>query len=71
MQTTQTTPKLLTVNQFVQLYSVSRSTLYRLLSAGELKSRKVGSRTYIATQDADDWINNLPSGVTEKAVSEF
>ena len=60
----QQTPELLTVADFVQRFRVSRTALYRLLSAGDIKARKVGRRTMIARADAENWLASLPAAKT-------
>ncbi len=51
-----------TVNEALQALGISRNTLYRAIAAGELKTRKIGSRTIILVVDLDDWVSRLPLG---------
>lgn len=40
---------------------ISRSMLYREISAGRLRSRKVGRRTIVLDADLTEWLEALPS----------
>lgn len=53
-------PELLTIQDFVERFRVSRTTTYRLLALGKLQARKVGRRTMIARADAETWLEALP-----------
>ena len=53
-------PELLTVADFCTRYSISRTSLYREVSAKRLKLRKFGAATRIARADAEAWAANLP-----------
>jgi len=54
-------PELLTIQDFIDQFRVSRSSIYRLLAAGGLKARKVGRRTMIVRVDAENWVASLPT----------
>ena len=54
------TLELLTVADFCNRYSISRTSLYREVNAGRLSLRKFGSATRIARADAEEWAANLP-----------
>ncbi|MGF7172220.1 excisionase family DNA binding protein [Sphingobium xanthum] len=47
MQTKTLNPIAYSIREAVQVSSLSRSTLYNAISAGQLKARKVGGRTLI------------------------
>ncbi|SDG18744.1 helix-turn-helix transcriptional regulator [Pelagibacterium luteolum] len=51
---------LYTVNDFLSEFSVSRWTFYRLVNSGELKAKKMGSRTVVTAADAQAWLDSLP-----------
>lgn len=55
-----TTPELMTIRDFCQRYSVSRTTLYREIAAGRLARRKLGACSRIAFADAQAWAAQLP-----------
>ncbi len=57
-------PELLTVNDFVTRFRVSRTATYRLFASGELKAKKVGRRTMISRSDAERWLESLPSATS-------
>jgi excisionase family DNA binding protein len=52
---------LLSIRQFCEEYSVSRSSAYRLLCEGELRAVKVGKLTRIRHEDAEAWAAKLQS----------
>jgi len=49
-------PRLLTIPDFVSIYRISRTAVYREIAADRLQITKVGKRTYIATDDAETWL---------------
>lgn len=64
------TPELMSMKEFLQHYSIGRTTAYRECAAGRLKVRKLGSATKIARADAEEWASNLPllrEGASEAA----
>ncbi len=44
-----------TLREFCEVYATSRSQAYVEIAAGRLRVRKVGRRTLIDTDDAEDW----------------
>lgn len=63
MNATSTQPKrAYTVAQFCQEFSVSKSSFYRMIKDGELKTKKRGHRTLIRAEDAEAWLDSLPDG---------
>lgn len=53
-------PRALSIDQFVARYHVCRTLVYQLFGRGELRPRKVGSKTLIDFNEAENWWNNLP-----------
>ena len=51
------TQKLFTVNQAGQYLNVSKSTIYHLITTGQLKTVKILSSTRITIDELDDFIN--------------
>jgi hypothetical protein len=51
------------VEEFATAYHIGRSSVFEEIKSGRLKARKVGNRTIITNQDADDWRQNLPLAV--------
>ena len=49
------------VHEFSKLYGVGRTTTYEELKAGRLRGRKIGKRTIITKNDAEDWLRRLPA----------
>lgn len=56
--------KLLTIADFMALYRVSRSTVYRLFAKGSLTPVKIGSATRIHSDEAANWLAGLMAGRT-------
>lgn len=52
--------ELLTVNDFMKKYSISRTQTYRLVNRGEIPLLKMGSASRIRREDAENWAANLP-----------
>jgi excisionase family DNA binding protein len=48
--------RLLSITDFVRIFRVSRSTTYREINDGRLTLIKIGSRSFIATEDAEKWL---------------
>ena len=48
------------VEEFCEIYDIGRSTAYNEIREGRLKARKVGKRTIIGDEDAEDWFSKLP-----------
>lgn len=51
--------RLISLNQFCRDYHVSRATVYRKLSTGELRAVKVGARTCVPVEEAERWFTSL------------
>jgi len=54
--------QLMTIEDFIAEYSVSRSVFYSEIKKNALVATKLGARTYIKRQDADDWMDKLGKG---------
>jgi len=61
------TPELMTVAHFCDRYSIGKTSFYREVNAGRLKTRKFGAATRIARADAETWAENLPYSEGEAA----
>jgi len=57
------TKKLLSRADFEHEYGPRKQKFYNLINSGDLKAVKIGSRTYVRRQDADEWAKNLKSFV--------
>lgn len=51
--------ELLSIEEFMTIYSQKRNTTYSEIKKGKLLVRKIGSRTYIRKTDAQAWMNSL------------
>ncbi|MEP9386159.1 helix-turn-helix domain-containing protein [Mesorhizobium sp. KR9-304] len=50
----------LSVKEFCAWAGISRSTLYNMIAAHEIRVRKVGNRTVVLCRDALAWLEALP-----------
>lgn len=50
-----------TITEFCQLYSIGRTKAYEEIKSGRLQIRKIGKRTIITAEAAQEWLANLPS----------
>ena len=50
----------LSIREFSQVYGPGRTRVYEELKSGRLRGRKVGRRTIITQDDAEDWLRRLP-----------
>lgn len=53
-------PELMKVPDFLDLYSIGRSSFYREVAANRIRIRKFGTATRIARADAEAWAASLP-----------
>ncbi len=51
--------KLMSIRDFAERYSLSRSTVYRLEERGEINFLKIGRSTRISTEVAEQWFQSL------------
>jgi hypothetical protein len=50
----------MSVTTFGETYDIGRTKTYEEINAGRLKARKVGRRTIITAEDAEEWLSLLP-----------
>jgi excisionase family DNA binding protein len=50
----------MTIDEFCETYSLGRTKAYAELRSGRLRGRKVGKRTIISEDDAEEWLTRLP-----------
>lgn len=50
---------LITIAEFIQIYRISRSTVYRLKDAGKIEFLHVGRAVRIRREDAERWFATL------------
>ncbi|HEY5126774.1 MAG TPA: helix-turn-helix domain-containing protein [Bradyrhizobium sp.] len=50
----------MSVAEFCERYGPGRTTAYQEIQAGRLRARKVGRRTIITEDDAEEWLQQLP-----------
>ena len=49
------------VAEFLRIYSMRRTSLYRAVNAGQIRITKIGRSSRIAKADAEAWANRLPT----------
>jgi len=55
-------PELLSVPHVARLLTISTTTVWELLRAGDLKSRRVGRSVRVSRSDLDEYVASLPAG---------
>ena len=56
------------VSEFCAAYAVGRSVTFELIAAGKLAAHKLGAKTIIFHDDAEEWLRSLPQIATPRAV---
>jgi hypothetical protein len=51
----------MTIPDFLERYSISRSAFYRAAAQGGIRVTKIGKATRIALADAEAWAASLPT----------
>jgi len=54
-------PRAYSVNEFCDIYAIGRSLAYELIAAGAIKAHKLGAKTVIFHDDAEEWLRTLPA----------
>lgn len=52
--------RVFTIREFSDSYGPGRTKAYEEIKSGRLRGRKIGKRTIITEDDAEDWLRNLP-----------
>ena len=50
----------LSVRSFCESVGIGRTRFYQEVKAGRLRVRKVGRRTIVTADDAEEWLSRLP-----------
>ena len=50
----------MSIAEFCERYGPGRTKTYEELKSGRLRARKIGKRTIITEDDAEDWLQRLP-----------
>lgn len=58
--------ELMSIETFLDLYGINRSSFYAHVKAKRLKITKDGRRTLIKREDAQDWLRKLGTENTEE-----
>jgi hypothetical protein len=51
----------MSIRTFCKTYDIGRTSTYTEIKAGRLKVRKIGRRTIITADDAEEWLSRLPT----------
>lgn len=54
------TERVFSVQEFCKRYGIGRSSAYEEIRAGRLKCRKLGARTLVPQDAAEEWLASLP-----------
>ena len=49
----------MTVKDFLSWASISRTTFYKEVNKGRIPLKKVGKRSLVRREDAENWLNDL------------
>jgi len=50
----------MSIAEFCQRYGIGRTTAYAEIKEKRLRGRKIGKRTIITEDDAEEWLRHLP-----------
>jgi excisionase family DNA binding protein len=50
----------MSIAEFCESYGLGRTKAYEELKSGRLRARKIGKRTVIIEDDAEEWLGHLP-----------
>ena len=53
-------PKLMRIDNFSDWSGIGRTRVYGLIGVGTLRAIKIGRRTLIDVEAANEWLNNQP-----------
>jgi hypothetical protein len=53
--------RLLSKSEFCAAYGIKHTGFYRLVNTGALAALKIGTRTYVAIEEAERWRASLPT----------
>jgi len=59
-------PMAYSVSDVIKMIGIGRTKFYQLVSAGEIRTRKVGNRTIVLAADLDAWVSTLPSSIDQE-----
>lgn len=53
--------ELFTVTEFLELFSISRTSFYEQVKQGKIRLLKLGKKSLIRRDDAEAWVDALPN----------
>jgi hypothetical protein len=57
--------QLMTIQDFMAEYSISKSKFYCEVNASAIRITKLGSRTYVARVDAEEWLDKIRAATVQ------
>ncbi len=54
-------PRAMSIAEFCRRYSIGRTSVYEEIGTGQLRAKKIGRRTIITEDDAEEWLRRLPT----------
>jgi len=52
--------RVMSIDEFSHSYGPGKTKTYEEIKEGRLRARKIGKRTVITEDDAEDWLQHLP-----------
>lgn len=53
-------PVAYSVSEVLKTVGIGRTTFYALVKSGQIKVRKIGTRSFVLAKDLDAWLGSLP-----------
>ena len=53
-------PAAYSVPEVLETVGIGRTTFYALVKSGQIKVRKIGTRSFVLAKDLDAWLESLP-----------
>ena len=53
--------RVFTISEFLQRYGIGRTRFYEEVAEGRLRLRKLGKKSLVTVDDAEAWLNSLPT----------
>lgn len=59
-------PMAYSVSDVIEMIGIGRTKFYQLVSAGKIKTRKIGNRTVVLAAHLNAWLASLPSSIDQE-----
>lgn len=60
-------PMAYSVSDVLKMVGIGRTKFYQLVTAGDIKTRKIGTRTIVLASDLEAWVQSLPTSREDEA----